>query len=110
MTLTYAIGLVSGSRDQLSLPITVWDDAYATLERDEALAYCESVAPIEVLDCKVTSDISISEESRAIIKFAVTYKRTTNITLRHASITAKSKKLYHFLSAGKVYEGTGTDV
>ncbi len=110
MTLTYALGLVSGSRDQLSLPITVWDDAYATLDRDAALAYCESVAPIEVLDCKVTSDISISEESRAIIKFAVTYKRTTNITLRHASITAKSKKLYHFLSAGKVYEGTGTDV
>lgn len=109
MALTYALGLVTGSRDQLSLPITVWDDAYATLDRDAALAYCESVAPVEVLDCKVTSEITVTERSRAIIQFAVTYKRTTNITLRRASINAKSKKLYHFLAEGKVYGTSGSD-
>ena len=109
MALTYALGLVTGSRDQIQLPMTVWDDDYATIDLSTALVYCETNAPSTILDCKVTSEISVTERSRSIIQFAVTYKRTTNITLRRASINAKSKKLYHFLSAGKVYGTSGSD-
>ncbi len=110
MTVKYKYGLVTGTRDQLQLPMTVWEDGLGTLDRDTALATVEANAPNTVLGCDYTTDIGITERSANAITFAITYKRAgKNTILRKATVQAKSKKLYHFISAGKVYGTSGSD-
>ena len=110
MALTAALGLVTGTRDEISLPITVWDTGLGTIDRDAALAYVEANAPTTVLGCEISDSISITERSAGAIVFSVAYKRRgKNTYLRRANIAARSKKIHHFLAAGNVYGVSGAD-
>lgn len=110
MTVKYKFGLVSGTRDEIQLPVTVWESAGTTLDRDDALAAVETYAPSTILGCDYTTDIGITERSANAITFSVSYRRAgKNTLLRKATIQARSKKLYHFIAAGKVYGVSGSD-
>lgn len=108
MATKYKFGLVNGSRDRINLPVTVWDDAFGTLDRDAALAVVEANAPATLLGCEITDDISVTERSKSAIAFSVSYARPAkNQILRRATMATRSKKIHHFIAAVGVFDSTG---
>ncbi len=109
MTLKAKVGSVSGSRDQPSVVVTVFDDAGATLDYNAALAAAIAVSPATVFGANLaTSDVGISEKSRDAITFEMRYRRPgRNILLREVDAQTQSKKLHHFVEPVGVFDSEG---
>src|SRR5262245_48413040 len=74
MSLTHAIGNVSGSASSsVRLPITVWDDAFADIDEDDAIEHAVQVAPDSILSMLQTDDPAFSRLAGHIVVVEIEY-------------------------------------
>jgi hypothetical protein len=105
MALKYRVGLISGSRQQFQLPMTVFSTTRTALNYEDAILFAEQNAPGVLAGNKKTDDISITEKAASAITFLFTYKQPAQDELRRrASSSTKPKKLFSFLAPIGVYK------
>jgi hypothetical protein len=109
MTYKARLGHISGSRQQPTLPISVFDDGGATLGYDAALAFAIASAPTTIFGANLaTADITITERSAKAIVFELAYNRPgRNILLREVDAQTQSKKLHHYIAPVSVRDAAG---
>lgn len=109
MTLKAKLGDVSGTRQTPTLPITVFDDAFAPLGYDAALAFAIASAPASVYGGNLrTADVGISQQSSKCIVFEMRYERPNrNILLREVDAQTDSKKITHYIAPVTVRDAGG---
>jgi hypothetical protein len=112
MTVRAKLGLISGSRDNPTQSVTVFDNTDAALDYDVALEAAKDAVPASLFSALPDlASIQVDERKASSIRFSIGYtRRGQNILLRSVNAQTKAKKLYHFLSAGSVYGEGGTDI
>lgn len=109
MTIRYKIGEITGSREQPSVEINVWDDAFGTLSYDVALATAHAAAPATILGANLkTADTGITGLSKSAVKLDLRYRRPgRNTLLLDTDAQTAAKKLFNFIEPVGVYDAGG---
>jgi hypothetical protein len=119
MAMTHAIGPIGGSFKQPSLSVTVWDDAFATLDPDEVVEYAATVIPNSIFGKLPTVDPGIDELAGHIYRVSFDYTppeleppdpppvREQGTLARRMNFQAKSKTIYTCLEPIGVYSADG---
>ncbi|MGD9632649.1 MAG: hypothetical protein AB7I57_18305 [Pirellulales bacterium] len=110
MTLKVRLAGITGSRSAPVQPVTVFDDAGATLNRDAALAAAIAAAPPTILGARMsTADVQVADASKSAMKFEIAYNGPTyGATLRRSSgAQTKAKKVHTFIAPVGVFDSEG---
>lgn len=109
MTITAKIGFVSGTRQQPTLQMTVFESAGTTLAYNDALSKAITSAPATIFGATLnTSDVFVLDRSHDCVQFEMNYGRKTVLSLTRAvGATTKPRRRAHFFSPVGAFGATG---
>lgn len=119
MALQHSLGPISGSYKSPRMIITVWDDAGATLDHDDAVDYAATIAPLSIFGSLQDPDPGVTELAGHIYAIDLGYtrpeqqekdqppQRETSTLARRMNFQAQSKLIYTCLEPIGVYSPDG---